>query len=148
MWAKWSSVNFEPEFKDNLYFVYLGKKQNSREAIKYYENNSNFEKLSKLKEQFTVITQSLISAKNLQEFESLIDRHEDIIADTLNMPKVKRRFFSDYWGTVKSLGAWGGDFVLVTSDKGFQETKSYFTNNGFDTFVKFEDMILDSGKIQ
>ena len=32
----WSPIYFSPDFKNNLYFVYLGKKQNSREAIKEY----------------------------------------------------------------------------------------------------------------
>ncbi len=35
----WSPVYFHPSFKDNLFFVYLGNKKNSREAIEDYSKN-------------------------------------------------------------------------------------------------------------
>ncbi|MBK8557148.1 MAG: hypothetical protein IPL65_15875 [Lewinellaceae bacterium] len=50
--------------------------------------------------------------------------------------------FSDYWGAVKSLGAWGGDFVLVTSEKDESTTRAYFLDKGFDVFLPWRDMIL------
>ena len=51
------------------------------------------------------------------EFDALVREHERVISESLKMQRVKDKFFSDYWGEVKSLGAWGGDFVLVTSRK-------------------------------
>ena len=39
------------------------------------------------------------------------------------MKRIKENAFSDYFGQVKSLGAWGGDFVLVT---GNEDTPSIF----------------------
>jgi len=58
------------------------------------------------------------------------------------LPKVKELYFDDYWGSVKSLGAWGGDFVLATSNRTEEETRAYFTQKGFKTFLKFQEMIL------
>jgi len=68
--------------------------------------------------------------------------HENIISELIDFEKVKSIYFSDYWGTVKSLGAWGGDFVLVTSDRSEKETKKYFNEKGFNVFLKYEDLIL------
>ena len=59
------------------------------------------------------------------------------------MKKVQSIYFSDYWGLVKSLGAWGGDFVLATSNRNFTETKKYFNEKGFNVFLKYEDLILE-----
>ncbi len=54
--------------------------------------------------------------------------------------------FSDYWGEVKSLGAWGGDFVLVTSKKPIEETREYFLNKGNDVFIPYAELIIESAK--
>ncbi len=63
---------------------------------------------------------------DLKEFENCLYEHERVVSNALDMPRVKDRLFSDYWGAVKSLGAWGGDFVMVTSDRSREETKEYF----------------------
>ena len=49
---RWATVDFDPTFKDQLYFVYLGQKQNSREGIKRYRemkiNGKAIETISKI----------------------------------------------------------------------------------------------------
>ena len=52
---------------------------------------------------------------------------------------VKEVLFKDYSGVIKSLGAWGGDFVLVT---GNENDYQYFLNKGFKTIIPFNKMIL------
>lgn len=90
------------------------------------------------------ISESILKAETLEEFESLIREHEEIISSTLKMTKVKELMFSDYWGEVKSLGAWGGDFVLVTSKKTKEETKKYFSSKKLDIFFSYEEFILEN----
>lgn len=58
---------------------------------------------------------------------------KNIIANYLQLPKVKDTYFQDYWGNINSLGAWGGDFVLVTSTKKENITKAYFHQKGIET---------------
>ena len=49
--------------------------------------------------------------------------------------------FKDYdKGIVKSLGAWGGDFIMVTAKH--KEALTYFREKGFDISFSFEDIIL------
>ena len=57
----------------------------------------------------------------------------------LEMQTVKEASFPDFTGTIKSLGAWGGDFVLVVSDS---NPKSYFASKGFTTLLSYQEMIL------
>ena len=76
------------------------------------------------------------------DFEQLLSAHENIVADYLKIPKVASLYFEDYWGVVKSLGAWGGDFVLATSDRNEKETKAYFNERGFEVVLRYDDMIL------
>jgi len=130
---------FLPAFSDQLYFVYLGKKQNSRDGIAHYrkleaDKNIFIKRLSE-------ISKELAFAKTIDVFNQLILEHETIISETLNIPRAKDLYFSDFDGEVKSLGAWGGDFVLVTSKQSTKKTKTYFNEKGFEVFYKYEDMV-------
>lgn len=88
----------------------------------------------------SAITKQLIEVDKLPQFEALLADHEAIISALLNQPTIKNRLFSDYnGGVIKSLGAWGGDFVLVTGTK---EKMSYFIEKGFETIVPFSEMVL------
>jgi hypothetical protein len=61
------------------------------------------------------------------------------MSSILELPTVKESLFCDFNGSIKSLGAWGGDFVLVVSK---ENPISYFKNKGFKTIVAYKDMIL------
>ena len=137
---KWSPTIFNPSFKENLYFVYRGKKQDSRKAIEYYNSLRPIDNGIILS--ISDITNEISTTTNLKEFEFLIGAHEKIVAQALDLRPVKEELFSNYWGEVKSLGAWGGDFLLVTSDRPAHETKKYFAELGHDIFIPYKDLIL------
>ncbi|UCE92561.1 MAG: GHMP kinase [Flavobacteriaceae bacterium] len=128
-------VVFEPPFKNNLYFVHLNKKQVSSESIKLYRNKkvtqNNIDDISS-------ISESLLNALELDEFKSLIQRHENIISEIIETIPVQKRLFKDYGGQIKSLGGWGGDFILAA---GNDHTPDYFKSRGFSTVIPFEKMI-------
>ncbi len=68
-----------------------------------------------------------------------MNEHEEIVSEFLKLETIKKEKFSDYQGAVKSLGAWGGDFVMVTGSSGDMQ---YFRKKGFNTIISFEDMIF------
>ena len=130
-------VNFNPDFKDQLFFIYLNKKQNSRDAIKkYYGEIIDRKELSKTINQ---ITSRMITTTSLDDFESLMTWHENVISDALKTPTIKTKFFSDYPRAIKSLGAWGGDFILATGDENLM---AYFKQKGYSTIIPYSEMIL------
>tara|TARA_R110002051_G_scaffold266986_1_gene326962 strand:+ start:36061 stop:37008 length:948 start_codon:yes stop_codon:yes gene_type:complete len=131
-------VLFNPDFKDQLYFVYLNEKQNSRDAIAAYKKKGRID--AKIIESINAITNSMITCESLSVFETLIVKHEAIIAELIDSKPIKNRLFKDFKGTVKSLGAWGGDFVMVTST---EDPTDYFTTKGFDVVIPFGKMILE-----
>jgi mevalonate kinase len=130
-------VVFNPSFKDQLYFIHLNKKQNSREGIAQYKNRS-FDKPQLIK-RISDITRQLITCTEQSEFEDLISAHENLIAENLKLQTVKSERFSDHQGCIKSLGAWGGDFILATGD---ENTPNYFNKKGYPTVLSFKEMIL------
>ncbi len=131
-------VIFEPSFKDELFFVHLNKKQNSRESIKQYRSLNDLQ-LEKQVHYFSLLTQKLLGSKKLSEFEDGIEEHEAHLSGLLKTPTIKTQLFMDYPKTIKSLGGWGGDFILAT---GTSNDKEYFYTKGFKTVISYEDMIL------
>ena len=130
-------VNFKPDFSGNLYFVYLNQKQSSKSAIaSYYQKQNN---LKTVFSKINNITIEISETTILEKFQELLQLHETLMSDVLEIPTVKNSLFSDFNGTVKSLGAWGGDFVLVVSN---ENPTAYFKAKGFETIIAYEDMIL------
>lgn len=132
-----SEVSFNPTFHKHLYFIYLNKKQNSRDGIAQYRLNPTNKNISINK--INAITKEMISCNSLSEFENLLTNHELIISRLINQKPIKEQYFTDFNGSIKSLGAWGGDFMLVASQK---NPESYFKNKGFETIIPFQEMIL------
>ncbi|WP_147678868.1 GYDIA family GHMP kinase [Algibacter pacificus] len=130
-------VNFNPKFKENLYFVHLNKKQNSRDGIKHYREHKG-DLISSINE-INKITQDMLTCESLEVFQKLMERHEAIIAKITKQIPVKERLFSDFKGAIKSLGAWGGDFVLAASN---DDVLAYFKAKGFHTVIPYQDMVL------
>lgn len=137
--SQFIQVPFFPSFHEQLYFVFLNQKQNSRTGIqRYRELVSPTAEDRKIVSQFSL---DLLQAKDLPSFKKVLNAHESFISKKLQLPKVKDQLFGDYWGAVKSLGAWGGDFVLATSAKSKAATLAYFREKGMETVIPFAEMI-------
>jgi mevalonate kinase len=131
------TVSFNPEFKEHIYFVYLNKKQSSKSAINNYLNKQL--SLHKVKTKIDKITAFVTETNDVNAFMNALDNHEILMSDVLEQLTVKESFFPDFNGTIKSLGAWGGDFVMVVSK---ENPMLYFADKGYDTILKYEEMIL------
>ncbi|MDT0556268.1 GYDIA family GHMP kinase [Patiriisocius hiemis] len=125
------------EFTNNLFFVYLNKKQDSKEGIAHYKSQNIDPKTI---EKVTDLTNKLLLCYDLPSFEKIITAHELLISKTIKQAKIKEKLFSDYPHIIKSLGAWGGDFVLVVGDK---KNQDYFKNKGYKTIIPFSEMIIN-----
>ncbi|BDS14539.1 GYDIA family GHMP kinase [Aureispira anguillae] len=140
---RWDKSGFNPSFKENLYFVHLGKKQSSKEALVYYTVTAPEEREVPLP-RISQITHDIAQyTDNLADFETLLEEHENLVQGIIQQPRAKELYFSDYWGEIKSLGGWGGDFVLATSNKDEEATKAYFQEKGFETILKYKELIKE-----
>ncbi len=130
-------IVFDPPFKDKLYFVYLNEKQNSREGIATYKSIAT--KKTDLINTLSKITQQILNVKTIEEFNALIIKHETLLSNFLQIPTQKNALFPDFEGCIKSLGAWGGDFILAT---GTPRQMRYFKRKGYLTLIPYKDMVL------
>jgi len=124
-------------FSADLYFVYLNKKMNSRDAIAAYRARKIDKKI--LASSISEITLKFIEATSLESFMALVDQHEVLLSEALDIPTIKSQHFADFSGSIKSLGGWGGDFVLAVAEV---DPASYFKAKGYQTVIPFDDMIL------
>jgi mevalonate kinase len=127
-------VAFWPDFYENLFFIHLNQKQNSRLAISKHYNGSSSSQISAINQ----LTEAFLSAKTLNDFQKNMVDHENIISKLTGHAPVQQKLFSDYDGVVKSLGAWGGDFVLACGPK---ESPDYFKQKGYTTILPFDKII-------
>ena len=126
---------FNPSFKDQLFFVHQNQKQNSRDAIAHYITLKTTQSL--YFSELNALTDALLVATTLEEFEVLMSKHETIVGNLIQHPPIKASHFSDYNGAIKSLGAWGGDFFLATGTE-----QQYFKDKGYNTIIPFKEMVL------
>ena len=130
-------ITFHPSFSENIYFIYLNRKQSSKTAIASYLNqrgniDDTIKKINK-------ITESITESKDPKEFAQSIQKHEIEMSIILETATVKEVLFHDFKGTLKSLGAWGGDFILALSKENPTE---YFKERGYATIIPYSEMIL------
>lgn len=130
-------VNFQPIFTENLYFVYLNQKQSSKEAIASYREKRN--NLGITKEIINQLTETVLNSKDANTFAQALENHEKELSSILETKTVKESLFPNFDGTIKSLGAWGGDFILVVSK---EDPGSYFASKGYETIIPYREMIL------
>ncbi|MEL7021671.1 MAG: GYDIA family GHMP kinase [Bacteroidota bacterium] len=142
--AQVQSVDFSPSFQQDLYFVYLGKKQNSRSGIQHYRAKVQTDR--GLLGDISALTKAVATASTKNSFGQLLLQHEQLVAQAVALPRAQERYFVDFDGVVKSLGAWGGDFVLAVSHLNQDRTRTYFYEKGFRTVVSYADMVTFASK--
>lgn len=132
------TADFNPDFKDNIYFVYQGHKQNSANEVKaFLDKNKNYDKEVMM---ISEISKMICHAKSLDSFCNLIKYHEEIMESVLNRKGVKS-YYPDFEGEMKSLGAWGGDFFLAATEWNDEQVKRYFENKGLDVIIKYDNIV-------
>lgn len=133
------TLEISDRLKPYIYFVYLNQKQDSRKAIANYRQHVKFQKHLSVDE-ISKLTDSISYTVDLTDFENHLKTHEALISKIIGQVPIQKSKFKDYTsGIVKSLGAWGGDFVLVTAKD--EKDLMYFKGNGYDIIYKYEDLV-------
>jgi mevalonate kinase len=131
---------FNPPLLSQLFLVYLNKKMATEQNINSFQPGQDL--TNRLIPLINDITIKTITCVQLDEFQYLINEHERLIATYLQKKSVKDELFADFQGAIKSLGAWGGDFVLTASPLSFETQKQYFEQKGFATILRLDELII------
>jgi mevalonate kinase len=139
-------IDFNPPFSDNIYFIYLGKKQDSQADVDIFmRGKTDYEnEITRISN----ISKQMVTCTTYDAFGNLMREHEEIMSGVLGRPTLKSSVFSDFPGEIKSLGAWGGDFAMALWPKTKNELGSYLSGKNLDTFFNLNEMIYDRGDEQ
>lgn len=131
------SVLLKYPFAEQLFFVYSGNKQGTRDAISKQKLMVSEREIVEI----SALTEQIKSCQKLNEFQELIKIHEQKVGDLIGQIPIQQKLFADFDGAIKSLGAWGGDFLLVASELDFDRVKKYFSVKGMTTIFRWEEMV-------
>lgn len=131
--AVWNNVASAHWPKEHFALVYLGGKQDSQREVAKMRR----EPLASELDAISALSRHLASSSNAEAWMQGIDELEDRTASWLGMERVQKRF-PDVRATIKSLGAWGGDFALAVAQD--PADLAYFSLNGH-LFLKWSDCV-------
>lgn len=127
-------------FADQLFLVYSGQKKETAKEV------SNFLKVKKMPDglidEISNLSKEFARCGNYATFNHLINQHESMVGKLIGKLPVKLAYYPDFEGEIKSLGAWGGDFYLISSKLPFSGVKKYFENKGLTTIFRWNELIL------
>jgi len=100
--------------RDYCWFAGLGNKQDSGKEVYSFLQKMSFSSgdLNRISE----LSELICHAVEFDDLYRLVNEHEKIIGQILKREPVALRF-KGFPGTVKSLGAWGGDFAMFVSEE-------------------------------
>lgn len=137
--ASWIQLPFKPKYNQDLFFVYLGEKQDSSNEVRSFQEIKKTKSLSSAIKRVNELVRDFVKAEHLSIAEDILLEHENILSSILERPRIQEERFADYThGVIKSLGGWGGDFVLVT---GSNIARDYFYDKGYGVILGWEEMI-------
>lgn len=93
-------------------FAWLGKKASTADAMDRFREKTLNRDLSKKLDTINRLTYHILNAEKIENLIKAIQIHEETIGFLLEMEPIAIREFPYFDGTVKSLGAWGGDFAM------------------------------------
>lgn len=131
---------FAPPFASHACFVYLKRKQDSREGIARYRQT--VKNSPALVERISKLTLRFLQARSAEEAILVLEEHENLVSEALLLTKAKQTLFPDFPGVIKSLGAWGGDFAMAISPLPVETTRQYFRQRGYETAFSWAEMAL------
>jgi len=136
---EYREIDFSLPFTDKIYFIYTGHKQQSvKEVKRFLDKPGNH---SHLFGAIHDINNRIINSNALTDFERALQEHEQILSEVLEEKPLQEKYFGDFPGTIKSLGAWGGDFILATWEGSRQELLEYFKPHGMDIIFSWDELI-------
>lgn len=131
-----SELNYD--FTNHLSFLALKIKQDSQAAVKdILSRRPPEDVLNKA----SAISLAMARSKNLEEFDALLKEFMHLVKEKLGLSNWLEKKFRDFQGTLKPLGAWGGDLALVVSYENETYIRDYFAEKGFQTLLPWSEVI-------
>jgi len=132
-------VDFKPPFRNRIFFIYLGNKQDSSISVKKFLGKEVADR--GLIREISLLSETMASAENIDVFNKSLKSHDQILSKLLTQPRLKEGRFPELDGEVKPLGAWGGDFAMMTFGGDRSELVSYLKQKNIEVIFSFDEIV-------
>lgn len=126
-----------PKVTSRLLFIYTGKKQNSANEVAAFSDKIITQ--DEILHMSSIINNALKSTQ-IEQFEESVNESEVFLSRILNRPALKEVSFNQYPHSIKSLGAWGGDFFMATYRKE-ADARQFFKELGYHIQFTYPEII-------
>ncbi|MGF1586979.1 MAG: GYDIA family GHMP kinase [Bacteroidales bacterium] len=135
-------VDFNPHFKNKLFFAWSGRKQNSATSVERFNDKSTIKDGDILK--ISGISREILNTSDTGSFIRLLREHDEIISRILGEEPLSLSRFRGFPGYVKALGAWGGDFILIVWEGDVDELMQLLKQKGIEVVFPYDKLIRSS----
>lgn len=135
----YSNVDFNPPFHEMVFFAWTGRKKDSASSVDDFLSAKSITKQDL--EQISDISREILHVTDILDFERLLGEHDAVLSGILGELPVIETLFRGFPGYVKSLGAWGGDFVMITWKRDVDELFSILKQRGIDVVFHYSELI-------
>lgn len=137
--VEYSTVSFDKPYLENLYFVYSGHKKSTQNEVDDFLRRHKGMK-SEI-QTINSLTAGILETDDFNVFKDLLIEHERLVGGLLNQTPIQEASFCSFDGVIKSLGAWGGDFLLAATTRDSDYVSEYFEHFGLTSIIPFIKMI-------
>ena len=137
-------IRFHPPFSDQLYFAWLGSKQSPAAHLR--QVSPGFNPGYAAIHRFSMLTEQMVEASELNQFRALMEEHEEVLSELMGLERVASTRLPELRGSVKSLGAWGGDFVMIASPLPREELFTYLHGKGIDVIFPYQELVYEKNQ--
>ncbi len=130
-------IELSAEVLQGLSFIFLNQKMDSRAAIQAYRAKPS---TTSFIERVSELSRAWVEAKNLPQAQQIMQAHESLLGERLGQIPIQKRLFAGFPGAVKSMGAWGGDFVLAATHQPISEVRRWCAGRGFHTVFSWQEL--------
>ena len=123
--------------RENTYFAYLGNKRNSAREVAAFLSELNYSEIDLT--EVSRLSTEICETGSAADLIRLVNEHEFILSTILKRDPIANRYRS-FNGTVKSLGAWGGDFAMFVSSMEPGEVARDLRQMGFLKIFRFSEL--------
>jgi mevalonate kinase len=141
---QYQHISFAPPFSDQLYFVWLGNKQPTAPHLR--EMTASLNPDYEMIHRYSCFTEEMANATDPLVFREIMSEHDAVLSQLLGIESISATRFRDLPGAVKSLGAWGGDFVMICSEVEEKELYNYLHSKEFEVIYRYSDLVYDENK--
>lgn len=135
-------VDFNPPFLKDLILIYTGHKQDTATGVENFLSKTSIN--NPIIGKIDSLTREATKAMDKKEFIEIIEMHERTLSELLNIDITSNIWFNGFPGLLKSLGTWGGDYIMAIPYGDPEEAIRWLKRKTNHPIFRLSDLILNN----